>query len=121
MSRVSVDAMPLIRGLLRDESLTRGLGDIEARMLVDWLADWADLLVATTTTPEAARLLVLRLHRRGKAIARFVALWCDFAPSSRAAAAQLAATERFDWPLPAEPIEAPELMTHILTWEREYS
>ena len=33
---------PLVRHVLRDESVTRGLGDIEARMLVEWLADRAE-------------------------------------------------------------------------------
>ena len=42
MGIVAID--PFIRTMVRDESLTRGLGDVEARMLVDWLVDWAELL-----------------------------------------------------------------------------
>ena len=30
---------PMIRHVLRDEAITRGLGDIEARMLMEWLAN----------------------------------------------------------------------------------
>src|SRR5947207_2362141 len=39
---IATDAM--VRSVLRDEALTRGLGDIEARMLMEWLANWTELL-----------------------------------------------------------------------------
>jgi hypothetical protein len=109
---------PLLRHVLRDEALTRGLGDIEARMLVEWVADWTELLAEAARTEEDAWSCVRRLCRRGRAISRFVQLWAD--PASRGAAAQLAAAERFAWPLPSAPVEPPDLMHHILTWESRH-
>ena len=109
----------IARGIARDESLTRGLGDEEARLLVDWLVGWGEILGETTRTPVEAQRLADRLCRRGRAIGRFVQLWAE--PHSRASAAQLAACERFTWPLPAEATTAPaDLMEHILNWERQH-
>ncbi len=109
---------PLLRHVLRDEALTRGLGDIEARMLVEWLADWTELLAEAARTEADAWSCVQRLCRRGRAIGRFVQLWDD--PLSRGAASQLAAAERFSWPLPVAGMEPPDLMHHILTWENQH-
>lgn len=109
---------PLIRGIVRDESLTRGLGDEEARMLVEWVVDWAELLAEAAQTEDDALGLINRLVRRGKAIGRFVLLWCE--PRTRATATQLAAVERFTWPLPTRDIEPPDLMDHILKWENSH-
>ena len=108
------DAM--VRGIARDESLTRGLGDEEARMLVDWLVGWAEVLADGVRTPEEAERLTERLRRRGRAIGRFVQLWVE--PRSRGSAVQLAAVERFAWPMPSGPREPADLMEHILNWER---
>lgn len=109
----------LIRGIARDESLTRGLGDVEARMLVEWVVDWAELLTEAARTDADAVQLVNRLTRRGKAIGKFVQLWRD--PRHRPAAGQLAAAERFTWPLPHETnVGPPELMEHILNWESQH-
>jgi uncharacterized damage-inducible protein DinB len=109
----------LLRGIARDESLTRGLGDIEARMLVEWVVDWAELLTEASRTEQDAETLVSRLCRRGKAIARFVQLWC--CAREQGAATQLAAAERFTWPLPSnKKVSPPELMEHILNWESQH-
>ncbi len=108
----------LIRGIARDESLTRGLGDIEARMLVDWVVDWAELLSEAARNDRDAETLVHRLCRRGRAIGRFVQLWAE--PKGRGSAVQLAASERFHWPLPSEVEQNPaDLMEHILNWESQ--
>lgn len=109
---------PLIRGLARDEALTRGLGDVEARMLVEWVTDWGELLAGAAQTDADAADLLARLSRRGKAIGRFVRLWDD--PRTRGAAAQLAAVERFAWPLPSSRIDPPDLMHRILDWESQH-
>jgi hypothetical protein len=107
-------ARSVLNHILNDESLTRHLGDAEARILVEWLVDQAEFL-GRTLPVEAARLEVRRLCRRGRAIARFVRLWCvDDLPG---AAAQLAAAEQLNWPLPDGPIEACVLMQNILYWE----
>src|SRR5262245_66566525 len=62
----------LLRHVLRDEALTRGLGDIEARMLVEWLTDWTELLAEAARNEDDAWSCVERLCRRGRAIGRFV-------------------------------------------------
>jgi hypothetical protein len=109
---------PLLRSVLRDEALTRGLGDVEARMLVEWVADWTELLAEAARSEEDAWSCVNRLCRRGRAIGRFVQLWGI--PASRGAAVQLAAAERFGWPLPNGDMDAGDLMHHILTWENQH-
>ena len=104
----------VLNHILDDEGLTRHLGDAEARLLVEWLVDQAECL-GETLPAEAVMAEVRRLCRRGRAIARFVRLWClDDLPG---AAAQLAATEKLDCPLPDGPIEPCRLMQHIVDWE----
>jgi hypothetical protein len=110
-------AKPLLSHILDDDTLTRGLGDQEARVLIEWLVDQAEALDAAGGSTEEVAALVGRLCRRGRAIARFVALWCHL--GQRGAALQLAAAERFRWPLPNCQVEPDELMYGILTWEAE--
>ena len=107
---------PLIRGIVRDDGLTRGLGDEEARVLVEWVVTWAELLSAAAPDDAQAAELVGRLGRRAQAAGRFVQLWAD--PRTRAAAGQLAATERFACPLPAGRADPADLMQAVLGWER---
>ncbi len=107
---------PLLRPILDDESLTRGLGDAEARALVEWLVHRAEECHAHSGA-EAVPAEVGRLCRRARAIARFVWLWCH--REAFAAATQLAASERFEWALPADRVDAYELMTEILFWEQQ--
>jgi hypothetical protein len=107
---------PLLHCVLRDEGLTRGLGDAEARVLVEWLVEQTEYLVATTSAEEAGRQ-VRTLCRRGRAVAHFVRLWCG--ERSPGAAAQLAASERFNWPFPEGDIDACELMQSIVFWENQ--
>ncbi len=106
---------PLLNHILRDEALTRGLGDPEAHVLVEWVVDQAERLTETATTESAAWAEVRKLCHRCRAIARFVLLWCYL--NGRGAAAQLAATERFAWPLPTTAVDPYELMRGILSWE----
>jgi hypothetical protein len=104
----------VLNPILDDEALTRHLGDAEARLLVEWLVDHAERVGEALPEDDAAAE-VRRLCRRGRAIARFVRLWCmDNLPG---AATQLAATEKFEWPLPDGPIDAWRLMQHIVDWE----
>jgi hypothetical protein len=105
---------PLLSLILGDERLTRGLGDAEARVLVEWLVERAEYL-AQADSPAAAEAEVRRLCRRGRAIARFITLWC--LDKRRGAAGQLAAAERFSWPLPDGAADPCELMQAILRWE----
>jgi hypothetical protein len=106
---------PLVRHILRDEAVTRGLGDVEARMIVEWLAERAEGIARTAAGEPAAWDAVRDVCRRARSIASFVRLWSM--PASRGAANQLAAAERMRWPLPAGDIEAGELMEGILGWE----
>src|SRR5947209_2575315 len=104
----------LLSHILDDEALTRGLGDAEARLLVEWLVDQAEQWEAVRDDPDAE---VRKLCRRARAIARFVQLWCG---RSRGAALQLVGVERFAWPLPDDAEADPcDLMQTIIEWERE--
>jgi hypothetical protein len=107
-------ANPLLHNILCDEHLTRGLGDAEARVLVEWLVEQTEDLMKQANDNEAAEE-VNWLCRRGRAVARFVRLWC--LERARGAAAQLAAAERFAWPLPAAGADPYELMQAIISWE----
>ncbi len=108
---------PLLSQILDDEALTRGLGDPEARVLIEWLVEEAERLEETRADagPE-----VRRLRRRARALSRFVLLWC--LRRDRGAAVQLAAVERFAWPLPDDADADPcDLMQQIVGWEGENS
>ena len=111
-------AMPVSRLLSRildDEALTRGLGDAEARVLVEWLVERAEELEEDAAEADAE---VRRLCGRARALSRFVWLWCG--RRDRGAAAQLAAVERFGWPLPDDADADPcDLMQSIVVWEGE--
>ena len=109
--------MSLLSPILHDERLTRGLGDAEARILVEWLVERTEADHDRLGEVEPTRTAVDRLHARARSIGRFVALWCH--QRQYAAATQLAATERFPWPLPAGPADPCDLMTDILDWETD--
>ena len=109
-----MQSTPLVRYILRDEAITRGLGDVEARILIEWLVDRADGLAEESATEETAWAELGRMCRKARAISRFVILWTNGSPRG---AAQLAATERFTWPIPASAEDPGELMSRILLWE----
>lgn len=111
-----MQANPLLHHILDDEALTRGLGDAEARVLIEWLVDQAERLAAQCGSADAERE-VRRLCRRARAIGRFVNLWS--LQQLRGAAGQLAVAERFLWPLPEGDLDACELMQEILFWESQ--
>ena len=105
----------LLSPILDDDRLTRGLGDPEARQLVEWLVDWAER--RPWSSEDTARRAVERQCRRARAISRFVHLWCyQDTPGS---AGQLAASEGFTWPLPVRSMDPCDLMEEILRWEGE--
>ena len=106
---------PLWAQILDDEALTRGLGDPEARVLVEWLVERADGFAQQSISDLWARAEVRRLCRRGRAISRFIRLSCY--EHNPGAANQLAAAEGFTWPLPVGMVDPCELMQDILDWE----
>lgn len=110
-----MQSTPMVRHVLFDEALTRGLGDVEARMLVEWLVDWAEMLADLAPSEELAWEQFRGVCHRARVFSRFVSLWAN--PLSRGAASQLAATERLEWALPNRPIEPDELMERILDRE----
>lgn len=105
----------LLTPILDDDQLTRRLDDPEARMLIEWLVERAEATAAREENRRRTEAAVDRMCRRARAIACFVVLWCH--EQSASAALQLAATERFAWPLPAGPVEPCDLLNDILTWE----
>src|SRR4051812_38476460 len=107
--------MTLLQPVLDDEHLTRGLGDEEARLLIDWLVDQAELFARRIADQVRCRDEVVRLCRRARGLSRFVALWCHQA--CHGAACQLAASERFTFPLPLPEVDPYDLMREILDHE----
>jgi hypothetical protein len=95
----------LLLPILDNDALTRGLGDMEARMLVEWLVEEAD---RRCYGPAA----VDQLCSWARAVSRFVYLWCH--AGEYGAACQLAATQRFEWPWPTTDADPCELMDVIL-------
>jgi hypothetical protein len=104
----------LVRQVLQSDSLTRGLEDPEARILVEWLVEKVEHLEAGPAAEAASSGSLERLTQRARAIARFVSLWCQ---GERGSAVQLAAVERFVWPLPTRAVDPCELMKVILSRE----
>ncbi len=109
---------PLLSHIVDNDALTRGLGDAEARLLVEWLVEQAERWAQTAPPEPVLAQTILRMCRRGRAIGRFVGLWCR--RESRGAAGQLAVAERFTWPLPQPEDEPYEIMQAILQWEDEH-
>jgi hypothetical protein len=102
----------LLAPILDNDTVTRGLGEPVARMLVEWLIEEAERHSASDDDEATARE-VKRLCRWARGVNRFVRLWCY--EDARAAAMQLAASERFTWALPATWSEPCDLMEQILT------
>jgi hypothetical protein len=117
-SGLPILSKPLLVHILDNESLTRGLGDPEARILVEWLVEQAEELVQQFSNNEQAQEKVTQLCRRGRAIGKFVRLWCH--SHSRGPAGQLVAAERFYWPMPSDSDDPCEVMQTILLWESEH-
>ena len=104
----------LLNPILSDDALTRGLGDEEARVLVEWLVERIE---SYSGSEERTRAQVAFWCRRARAIGKFVTLWCHL--GDHGAACQLAATERFAWPFPPTDADACDLMIDILGWEKD--
>lgn len=102
--------------ILDDDAIVRGLGDSEARLLIEWLVEQAETL-ADSYEHDRLQRRIDKLCSRARAISRFVQLWNI--PESRGSALQLAAVERFSWPLPSESVDSWQLLSDALIWEKE--
>jgi len=109
-----MQVMSLLEPLLASEKITRGLGDAEARILVDWLAERAEELVCSVEEEQAV-VAMAKLYRKARSIVQFVRLWCK--DKEYGAAQQFAALEKFTWPWPTAKIAPWKLMAKILEWE----
>ena len=105
----------IYREIVDNEALTRGLGDPEARVLVEWLVGEAEILADMELEEDQLCYEIRCLCDRGRVLSRFVLLWCY--RHNWGAACQLAATERFPWPLPTTAMDPCELMEQILGYE----
>jgi len=92
-----MDAERLVGRILDDESLTDGLQDPEARVLVEWLVEKAEQLAAEDDEIRA-RSELEKLCRLARVVRRFVTLWCY--EHNPGAASQLAAVEKLSGLLP---------------------
>jgi hypothetical protein len=105
--------------ILDDEGLTAGLTDPEARMLIEWLVEEVEHIADKADSEPEAWKQVEELCRRMRGIRRFVSLWCH--TQDHGAAIQLAAAERFPWPLPPSvELDPCGIMERILAWEQSH-
>src|SRR5207244_2041157 len=73
---VAMVADAFLSHILDNDALTRGLGDPEARMLVEWLVERTERLAHAAAAHGPAWQQIQQLYRRSRAIGRFVVLWC---------------------------------------------
>lgn len=113
--QTSMQTRQLINRVLCDEGLTRGLGDAEAKILVEWLVEWFELLTESRLAAETFTPIWQQLCYRCRVFARLVALWCH--QSGWAGALQLAACERLEFAPPRSLTDPCELMQQLLDTE----
>jgi hypothetical protein len=115
--QVCMDSLrTVLNPILADETLTRGLRDPEARMLIDWLVERIEGVLAEEWNDLRTGAEIRVLCRHARCIGRFVSLW----EQEQGAALQLAACERFGWPLPSSTAMTEDVMEEILRWERTH-
>jgi hypothetical protein len=110
-----MDEQRLILRVLRDDSLTRGLWDPEARLLIEWLVSQIEHLFQAGESEDHIQRTFAQLYQWCRAIRRFVLLWCH--QQDQGAASQLAAAEGFSSSLPPADLTDPyDVMGHQLRW-----
>jgi hypothetical protein len=71
-----MDVQPLLNQIADDESLTAGLADPEAKVLLDWLRQQIKTQVAHAATNAEGRSRFDSLRKRSAAYSRLIAAWC---------------------------------------------
>lgn len=94
-----------IHQVMRDDRITYGLADPEARVLIEWLVSKAETIPDTNLEPEDQVYAWELCYRRAKVLRQFVSLWCYRGRPE--AAIQLAASEGMADYLPAASVEEP--------------
>jgi hypothetical protein len=115
-----MDSEQLVGRILDDESLTDGLEDPEARVLIEWLVAKAERLAAESKSDNQAKAELEKLCKQARVVRRFVILWCQ--QGNPGAATQLAAVEKLPGALPTRPDADPcAVMQALLTGSAEES
>ncbi|HMO34711.1 MAG TPA: hypothetical protein PKA06_01585 [Gemmatales bacterium] len=105
--------------MLRDERITHGLADPEARVLVEWLVTKAEAIPETELAEEDQECAWQLCYRRAKVLRQFVSLWCYRGRPE--AAIQLAASEGMSEYLPSADTEEPvDIMLALMKQEPFY-
>lgn len=106
-----MDKASWLRRVLAEEALTRGLGDPEARILMDWLSEQIEHLPVLPPTRLAEA--VTSLCRQARHARSFVVMWCH--EFNHEGAIQLAAVAGLAERLPASNLLHPcDVMEHLL-------
>ena len=108
-----------IHQVMRDERITYGLADPEARVLVEWLVHKAETIPDSELQQEDQVYAWELCYRRAKVLRQFVALWCYRGRPE--AAIQLAASEGMADYLPDSSVEEPvDVMLSMMKQEPYY-
>lgn len=94
-----------IHQVMRDDRITHGLADPEARVLIEWLVNKAEVIPDTELEPQDQVYAWELCYRRAKVLRQFVSLWCYRGRPE--AAIQLAASEGMADYLPDASVEEP--------------
>jgi hypothetical protein len=104
---------PFVSRILDDEGITAGLDDTTAQSLVAGLVKRVEKIVAAVPTEAAAWKKIETLCMRGRKARQFLIAFCQ--DHDQDAAATIAKSEGFPWPLISSEVSDPEtILDHIL-------
>lgn len=109
------DAKRLVDRVLDDEGLTDGLGDDEARVLVDWLVLQVEA-AAASQSEENASAACDDLRRRARVIRRIALDLCESGDIESAKARKPQWADRVDRLPTSDPVA---IIRQLLAWEQE--
>lgn len=105
-----------IHQVMRDDRITHGLADPEARVLVEWLVNKAETIPDTELESQDKIYAWELCYRRAKVLRQCVSLWCYRGRPE--AAIQLAASEGMADYLPDGSVEEPvDVMLSLMRQE----